>query len=41
MNRREFFSLAVGMSASVFLMRPHPTGFLFRNGNLYSVRDKS
>ena len=40
MNRREFFSLAVGMSALVFLMRTHPTGFLFRNGNLYSVRDK-
>ncbi|NOR22115.1 MAG: hypothetical protein GQ476_05465, partial [Candidatus Aminicenantes bacterium] len=40
MNRREFFSLAAGMGASMFLLRPQFTSLLLRHENFYSAREK-
>jgi len=40
MNRREFFSLAAGMGASMFLMRPQFTSLLLRHENFYGAREK-
>jgi len=39
MNRREFFSLAAGMGASMFLLHPRFISFLLRNENFYSSRE--
>jgi len=41
MNRREFFSLAAGMGASMFLLRPQFTSLLLRHENFYSAREKT
>ena len=40
MNRREFFSLAAGMGASMYLMRPHSVSLLLRHENFYSPQDE-
>jgi hypothetical protein len=40
MNRREFFSLAAGMSASMFLLQPQFTSFLSKHENVYGSREK-
>lgn len=40
MNRREFFSLAAGMGASMYLQRPQFTGLSLRHENFYSAREK-
>ncbi len=40
MNRREFFTLAAGMSTSMFLSHPEIISLLHRNGNFYSSREK-
>jgi hypothetical protein len=40
MNRREFFSLAAGMGASMFLLRPKFTSLFLRHENFYSAREK-
>ena len=40
MNRREFFSLAAGMGASMFLLRPQFTSLFLRNENFYSARER-
>jgi len=41
MNRREFFSLAAGMGASMFLLRPQFTSFLSKHENVYGSREKA
>ncbi len=41
MNRREFFSLAAGMGASMFLLRPQFTSLLLRHEKFYSSREKA
>lgn len=41
MNRREFFSLAVGMGASMFLLRPQFTSLLLRHEKFYNAREKA
>ena len=40
MNRREFFSLAAGMGASMYLQRPQFTSLSLRHENFYSAREK-
>jgi len=40
MNRREFFSLATRMGASMFLLHPKFIGLLSRNGNFYISPDQ-
>lgn len=40
MNRREFFLLAAGMGASMFLLRPQFTSLLLGHENFYSNREK-
>jgi hypothetical protein len=41
MNRREFFSLAAGMGASTFLLRPQFTSLLLRHENYYGARENA
>jgi len=41
MNRREFFSLAAGMGASMFLLRPQFASFLSKHENVYGSREKA
>ncbi len=41
MNRREFFSLVAGMSASMFLLQPQFTSFLPKHENVYGSREKA
>jgi hypothetical protein len=41
MNRREFFSLAMGFGASMFLLYPEFVSFSSRNGNSYSTRERA
>ena len=41
MNRREFFSLAAGMGATMFLLRPQFTSLLLRHENFYGAREKT
>lgn len=41
MNRREFFSLAAGMGASMFLLRPQFTSLFLKHENFYSSREKA
>ncbi len=41
MDRREFFLLAAGMGASMFLLRPQITSLSLRHENFYSAREKS
>ncbi len=40
MDRRDFFSLAAGMGASMFLLRPQFTSLLLRHEIFYSAREK-
>jgi hypothetical protein len=39
-NRREFFSLAGGIGASMYLMRPRLISFLLKQENFYSSQDE-
>ena len=41
MNRREFFSLAAGIGASMFFLYPEFISFSLRNGNFYNAREES
>ncbi len=41
MNRREFFSLAMGFSVSMFLLYPEFINLHSRDGNFYSSREKA
>ena len=41
MNRRDFFSFATGMGASMFLLRPQFTSRLLRHKKFYSSREKA
>jgi hypothetical protein len=41
MNRREFFSLAAGIGASMFLLRPQFASFLSKHENVYGSREKA
>ena len=41
MNRREFFSLAAGIGASMFLLRPEFTSLLLGHENFYKAREKA
>jgi len=41
MNRREFLSIAAGMGASMFLLRPQFASLLLRHENFYNAREKA
>lgn len=41
MNRREFFSLAMGFGASMFLLYPEFVSLSSRNGNLYCAKERA
>jgi len=41
MNRREFFSLAMGFGASMFLLYPEFVSLSSRNGNFYGARGRA
>lgn len=41
MNRREFFSLAAGIGASMFLLNPPFTSLLLKHENFYSARENA